>query len=174
MTYIKLSVLLSLISASLIIVMNFYSWYDITYDGKPIAKKWGRVILFICLLFLIVSGMLFFYFVEDKNVLQEPKIEENKFLNNFENNSNNEKLIYNKSTGELYPILPQEFFPHSCVWTIWGDHGSEIKFITDSAFITNETNNETISLLPPRVPIFVTCIDWNNVSYKAKIDPSSD
>ncbi|MFA6282411.1 MAG: hypothetical protein WCY05_07945 [Candidatus Omnitrophota bacterium] len=81
------------------------------------------------------------------------------------------ELIYNKSTGELYPILPDDAAVHSCVWTIWGDHGSDTVVVTKSTFL-DENSDETIKMngfLPPRVPIFVSCINWQNEVYSGSI-----
>lgn len=79
-------------------------------------------------------------------------------------------LNYNKSTGELFANIPKNP-EHTCVWTIWGDHGSEIKLTTDGAFIDNNTdpNIKINNFLPPRVPIYVTCVDWQNNSYYGSI-----
>ncbi len=80
-------------------------------------------------------------------------------------------LYYNTSTGELYPLLPSGFQPHTCVWTVWGDHGSQLKITTDRSFISNSSDPEIKSngFLPPMVPIYVTCIDWENRTYQGKI-----
>jgi len=78
------------------------------------------------------------------------------------------ELFYNKRTGELYPLLPEDSNPHTCVWTIWGDHGSEIKFTTSSSLISEETDPriKLNKFLPPRVPIYVTCIYWQNHAFQ--------
>lgn len=61
MSYIKISALLSLLSAAIIIIINFYPWYTITYNGKPIAKKWGKVSLFASFLFILISALLLLF-----------------------------------------------------------------------------------------------------------------
>lgn len=80
------------------------------------------------------------------------------------------ELTYNKSTGELFATIPNNA-EHTCVWTIWGDHGSEMKLTTDKAFISDETDPyiKSNKFLPPRVPIYVTCVDWENRSYYGTI-----
>ena len=80
----------------------------------------------------------------------------------------NVELFYNKSTGELYPLLPQDAAPHTCVWTIWGDHGSDTKLVTEKPFISAATHASIRSnnFLPPRMPIYVTCVDWQNTTYR--------
>jgi len=81
------------------------------------------------------------------------------------------ELYYNKATGELYPILPDNVKPHTCVWTIWGDHGSQMKLTTDTPYIDNQSNPyiKSNNFLPPRVPIYVTCVDWQNLIYQGTI-----
>lgn len=81
------------------------------------------------------------------------------------------ELFYNKTTGELYPILPNDAHPHTCVWTIWGDHGSQMKITTDNAFINDDTDSyiKVNNFLPPRVPIYVVCVDWQNHVYEGII-----
>ena len=77
------------------------------------------------------------------------------------------ELFYNKTTGELYPILPDEASVHTCVWTILGDHGSETTLTTEGISISNDTNPylKSNKFLPPRVPIYVTCVNWQNKNY---------
>jgi hypothetical protein len=82
-------------------------------------------------------------------------------------------LYYNKSTGEMYPTLPSEAHPHTCVWTIWGDHGSQTILVTEQAWISAEAypDLQRNGFLPPRVPIYVTCVDWENMVYQGRYDP---
>ena len=84
----------------------------------------------------------------------------------------NVKLIYNQSTGELYPILPEKNSVHSCVWTIWGDHGTETVVITKKPFIDSYSDEaiELNNFLPPRVPILVSCVDWQNQVYSGSVN----
>lgn len=93
------------------------------------------------------------------------------------------ELIYNNSTGELYPILPDGLSVHSCVWTIWGDHGSDTVVVTKESnmyamkssdyighFLSNDIEIiKEYNFLPPRVPIYVSCVDWKNNVYSGSI-----
>lgn len=81
------------------------------------------------------------------------------------------RLYYNQATGELYPWLPENVEPHTCVWTIWGDHGSEMKITTDESIISNDSNQfiKSNNFLPPRVPIYVTCVDWENHAFQGTL-----
>jgi len=56
----KLSALISLCVASIIIVMNFYPWYLMTYNGKPKIQAWGKLLLYICALALFLAVILLF------------------------------------------------------------------------------------------------------------------
>jgi len=49
----KLSSLISLFVAATIVIMNFFPWYIITYEGKPKIQRWGKYLLFLCLLGLL-------------------------------------------------------------------------------------------------------------------------
>jgi hypothetical protein len=89
------------------------------------------------------------------------------------------ELYYNGRTGELYPIFTNDNGAHTCVWYISGDHGSDSVVITREGNMYNmesydymghllSNNIEIIksnNFLPPRVPIYVTCVDWQNNSY---------
>ena len=77
-------------------------------------------------------------------------------------------LNYNARTGELFANIPSDV-EHTCVWTIWGDHGSQFTLTTDYALLSINNNPQMESFLPPRVPIYMTCIDWGNKSYYGKI-----
>lgn len=80
-------------------------------------------------------------------------------------------LLYNNRTGELYPLLPEGANVHTCVWTILGDHGSQMTLATKGHFISNDLNNDLASnkFLPPRVPIYVSCVNWENKVYYGSI-----
>lgn len=81
------------------------------------------------------------------------------------------KLYYNNSTGELYPLLPKDNSIHTCVWTISGDHGSDVKLTTDTPLLTNESDPsvQANNFLPPRMPIYMSCVDWQNKVYQGQI-----
>ncbi len=168
MTYEQISALLSLLADIIITVVNFYPWYSMTYDGAPKVKIWGKIILFLCIGLIISSAGFLFY---PKNNSDSNNVQENKEILQDASQNSNVKLTYNNSTGELYPILPEGSSVHSCVWTIWGDHGSDTVVITKSAFL-DKSSDEAIELnnfLPPRVPIYMTCVDWENKVYSGAI-----
>lgn len=104
--------------------------------------------------------------------LNSKKESNSQSLTDDAKNSYKVNLIYNNTTGELYPILPEEANIHTCVWTIWGDHGSEMTLTTSNSFISNDLNEElrTNRFLPPRVPIYVSCINWENKVYYGSIE----
>ncbi len=122
---------------------------------------------------IILGG---FYYASQNNK-NNSFIKDGKLIKDNINNLSAEKasslvnLYYNQSTGELYPILPNGVSPHTCVWTIWGDHGSETTLVTKNSFIDKNTDPiiESNKFLPPRVPIYVTCVDWENNNYHGVI-----
>lgn len=57
----KISALLSLITAFIILVASFFQWWNITWDGNMELKQWVRVVFIICVALLITSGILLFY-----------------------------------------------------------------------------------------------------------------
>ncbi len=131
---------------------------------------------------LLISVSIFYYLViflpqnhreiiELQSQKEQDKMRQNK-IGQEEITKYQVELFYNKATGELYPSLPEDVNPHTCVWTIWGDHGSEIKLATDSLWISEETDPKIKlnKFLPPRVPIYVTCIDWQNYAYQGVIE----
>lgn len=96
-------------------------------------------------------------------------------LSNTIDKVNKIDLFYNQSTGELYPIFSEETVkPHTCVWTFWGDHGSDMTLTTTAEkghFITNETDPfiKMNSFLPPRMPIYINCTDWQNNTFQGSL-----
>jgi hypothetical protein len=56
----KISAFLSLLAALVVIIMNFYPWYDITFNGKPKIQRWGKVALFFSLILIIASSIILF------------------------------------------------------------------------------------------------------------------
>lgn len=168
MTYEQISALLSLLAAIVITVVNFYPWYSTTYDGAPKVKMWGKIILFLCIALIISSAIFLFY---PKNNNNDNITQEGREVLQAFNQASNVKLIYNNSTGELYPILPEGVSVHSCIWTIWGDHGSDTVVITKSSFLDKSSDKaiELNNFLPPRVPIYMTCVDWKNEVYSGVI-----
>jgi len=169
MTHEQISALLSLLAALVITVMNFYPWYVMSFDGAPKAKMWGKIILFLCIALIIGSVIFLFYSKGDSDNSKD--ISGNKEIAQNINKNSSVELMYNKSTGELYPILSDKPSIHSCVWTIWGDHGSQTVVITKSAFLdkSSDPSIELNNFLPPRVPIYMTCVDWENNVYSGTI-----
>ncbi|MDD2354331.1 MAG: hypothetical protein PHX76_03075 [Patescibacteria group bacterium] len=169
MTYEQISALLSLLAAIVITAVNFYPWYSITYDGAPKVKRWGKIILFLCIALIISSTIFLFY--PKNNSGSNKDTSDNKEIAQGASRDSKVELIYNNSTGELYPILPENSSVHSCVWTIWGDHGSQAVVITKSALLDKFSDPviESNNFLPPRVPIYMTCVDWENNVYSGTI-----
>ena len=122
---------------------------------------------------IIISGEEIFYnkienlqndFIHAQGVSKK-LTEENKKLSE---KSRTVDINYNNRTGELFAHVPDDV-EHTCVWTIWGDHGSEFTLTTDISLISEANNPQLKSFLPPRVPIYVTCVDWNNRNYHGSI-----
>lgn len=53
-----LSALLSIFVAVIILVANFFQWWNLTYDGKMITKNWVKILFALCIILLIGSGLL--------------------------------------------------------------------------------------------------------------------
>lgn len=51
----KISSLISLFVALIIVAASFFQWWNITYDGKMQTKLWTKVLFFICVVLLILS-----------------------------------------------------------------------------------------------------------------------
>lgn len=60
MTPEKISALISLIVAVVILIANYVQWYDITYDGAMRMKTWVDILLKLCILALLISGYFLF------------------------------------------------------------------------------------------------------------------
>jgi len=56
----KISALISLFVAIFILVANFFQWWNITYDGGMIMKKWVKILFLISIILLIIAGYLVF------------------------------------------------------------------------------------------------------------------
>jgi len=56
----KLSSILSLITSLLILLASFSQWWDITYNGKMVTKKWVKRLFMVCIFILLVSLILLF------------------------------------------------------------------------------------------------------------------
>lgn len=152
-------------------------------------KTTNIVILLLISFTLAGVFMTFFYYQkltriqEDLDVAKKQNIEALIKNNELSQKSIPVKLEYNQSTGELFPMFNNDTEPHTCVWSIWGDHGSDSVVITRQGDMYNmdsydyfghllSDNIEIIKVnkfLPPRVPIFVNCVDWQNVVYYGSI-----
>lgn len=184
MNYEKVSALLSLLSALIITIINFYPWYGITYNGVPKAKMWGKIILSMGIA-LIIGSIIFLFYPDGKtkNIIDCPKNIETKqeIINVIDKNKI--ELMYNNSTGDLFTLFPDNFSPHTCVWTILGDHGSDTVIVTKESDMYNMRSFDYVGhvisdsieiikenkFLPPRVPIYVSCVDWQNKVYSGSI-----
>ncbi|MBI2590968.1 MAG: hypothetical protein HYW33_03820 [Candidatus Blackburnbacteria bacterium] len=54
----KLSSALSLLTSIIILVASFFQWWNITYNGQMMIKKWVKYFFAICILLLIISLIL--------------------------------------------------------------------------------------------------------------------
>lgn len=56
----KLSSLISLGVAIIVLIASFKQWWDITWNGTMLTKKWVKIFFVICIILLIVSAVLLF------------------------------------------------------------------------------------------------------------------
>lgn len=60
MTSEKLSALLSLIAATVVVAASYFQWWHLTYRGKLIAKPWVKVMLAGVIALLVAAAILLF------------------------------------------------------------------------------------------------------------------
>jgi len=60
MTTEKLSALLSLLAALVVVVASFFQWWNITYNGQLITKRWVKVLLGLVVISLLAAIVLLF------------------------------------------------------------------------------------------------------------------
>jgi len=141
---------------------------------------------------LIVLGLGIAYFYTNTKKLENNLIQTKLINNQLNENSKNLlkqsipiHLNYNQRTNELFTVFTGNTEPHTCVWTIWGDHGSDSVVITkiggiqtynmDSYDYVGHLLSNGIKIikdnkfLPPRLPIYVNCVDWENNNYYGSI-----
>jgi len=58
MTNDKLSALISIFVAIVVLLVGFFQWWDITYDGAMVTKTWVKILFFILIGLLIFSARL--------------------------------------------------------------------------------------------------------------------
>lgn len=56
----KLSALISLIVAFIVLVASYFQWWDITYDGEMFTKSWVGVLFGMSIFMLLVAVILLF------------------------------------------------------------------------------------------------------------------
>jgi hypothetical protein len=161
-------------------------------------RKKIKLILFIIIFLLLTSSVYFLIQnnnIKNKNIELESELKNNQkklmWIKEINDTAFKEsvksfyavELFYNGRTGELYPIFEDYMNPHTCVWSIWGNSGSETVVITRGGNMYNMDSYDYMGhvlsdnikaiknnkFLPPRLPIYLTCIDWNNVVYKSAI-----
>lgn len=54
----KISALISLFVAILILIVNFFQWWNITYNGGMKMKDWVKILFLIFIVLLIFAGYL--------------------------------------------------------------------------------------------------------------------
>lgn len=135
-------------------------------------------------IFLIIILLNLLKISLENNKLKDEIKEQKNNISSLSNNNIKVEIIYNKSTGELYPVFTDAMNPHTCVWTVWGDHGSDSIVITRGSDMYNMNSSdytghilsngikviEENNFLPPRLPIYVMCVDWNNEVYRGSIN----
>lgn len=58
MTNEKISSIISLSVAISILIASYFEWWDITWNGKMITKKWVKLFFFILIVCLIIALIL--------------------------------------------------------------------------------------------------------------------
>jgi len=58
MLFDKLSAIISLLVATVLLAANYFQWWDITWDGSMKTRKWVKVLFLICIFALIASWAL--------------------------------------------------------------------------------------------------------------------
>lgn len=53
----KISALISLAVAITILIANFFQWWDITFNGHMITRKWVKFIFLISIILLLISAL---------------------------------------------------------------------------------------------------------------------
>ena len=146
-------------------------------DGGLILLSIGLILMILSVVWAIVPKNTNDYLVADKS------IEKNE--ETFQKPTSI-SLNYNQRTGELFPIFPDGVEPHTCIWTIWSGAGSETVIVTKVGgistyntssydYVGHLLSNEIeiikkYNFLPPKVPIYVNCVDWENKNYYGLID----
>lgn len=54
----KLSAILSLTTSVVILIASFFQWWNITYNGQMLTKKWVKVLFIFCIAVLSISLLL--------------------------------------------------------------------------------------------------------------------
>lgn len=54
----KISALISIFVAIMVLLAGFFQWWDITYDGAMITKTWVKILFLILMALLLYSAKL--------------------------------------------------------------------------------------------------------------------
>ena len=54
----KISSILSLFASLIILTVSFFQWWDITYNGKMITRKWIKFCFAVCIFLVLISLIL--------------------------------------------------------------------------------------------------------------------
>ena len=54
----KISALISIFVAIVVLLAGFFQWFDITYDGGMITKTWVKILFLILIILLLYSARL--------------------------------------------------------------------------------------------------------------------
>jgi len=57
----KISTVISLIVAIIILSVSYFQWWDISYNGKMVFKKWLKVIFIFLIISLIIALLLIIF-----------------------------------------------------------------------------------------------------------------
>ena len=56
----RLSSLISLVVAIIVLFASYFQWWDITYNGKMMTKMWVKALFALCVALLITAAVLLF------------------------------------------------------------------------------------------------------------------
>ena len=58
----KVSAIISLVVAIIILSVSYFQWWDITWDGKMVFKKWLKILFAFSIILLLMSLIILIIF----------------------------------------------------------------------------------------------------------------
>ena len=56
----RISSILSLLTSIIILAASYFQWWDLTYDGTMITRKWVKFLFAVLILLLLLATLLLF------------------------------------------------------------------------------------------------------------------